>query len=763
MNKAITDGLVLMPTPFAAGLGVWSSGDGVPGSNTYAGSGGGVFVPADQDFAGCMEIVKGAATQKVRYMGETPILPGCYLRVTARVKAVAGALPSVRIAGWPGGTGGNFVSGKVMVGPSKPLTAYGEVVEVSAIIGSGQRGGVDMVWDGAVIYGHLGLDFTGANGGVVRIDDIVIEDVTTVFIRNMLAQVDVRDYGAKGNGTTNDLAAFNAADAAANGREVLVPAGTYLVDGNMTFNSRVRFEGTVVSPPGRLFILQKNYDFGTYVEAFKNEEMAFIKAFGALLNFSDHEGLDLQGRRIGLSAPVDMQAADPTKLTFNTRRVIRNGQFQPIDGAAWNDTVVTSPGTYSASNPLTLTNVTNIANIPVGSLITGNGVGREVYVREVNIAQQRLTLSAGLYDPGTTQTYTFRRFKYLLDFSGFDDLGKFIVDQVEFQCNGTASGVMLSRQGITNQFSDCFFTKPKDRGISSVGSGCQGLMIDRCTFASNEQPLDAESRSTVGMNANANDVKIRDSLAFMFRHFAVLGGSGSVITGNHWFQGDETTNGVRKGGLVITTVDPKSVITGNYIDNNFIEWTNEHDATPAQGGDFSFGGLTITGNIFTANDVANWFNWIVLKPYGAGHSIDGFAVVGNVFRALNGAITRVERVDTTFADLNYGLIKNVTFSGNTFNGVSEEIRNPAPLLYTQSTLDRIWVVESEPWLPFKGRARTVESVTPVGRIERSGGQAIYESPYVEVEQGNDQRQVRVIFDTPCTGKVRVVVRMDNPL
>ena len=136
MNKAITDGLILMPTPFSAGLGVWSSGDGTPGSDTYAGAGGGVFVPADQDFAGCLEIVKTAATQKIRYMGETPILPGCYLRVTARVKAVAGALPSVRIAGWPGTTGGAFVPGRTMTGPAKALTAYGEVVEVSAIIGT---------------------------------------------------------------------------------------------------------------------------------------------------------------------------------------------------------------------------------------------------------------------------------------------------------------------------------------------------------------------------------------------------------------------------------------------------------------------------------------------------------------------------------------------------------------------------------------------------------------------------------------------------
>ena len=63
-------------------------------------SGSGVFVPADQDFGGALEILKTASVQKLRYMGETPVRPGLYIRVTARVKAVSGPLPGVRIAAW---------------------------------------------------------------------------------------------------------------------------------------------------------------------------------------------------------------------------------------------------------------------------------------------------------------------------------------------------------------------------------------------------------------------------------------------------------------------------------------------------------------------------------------------------------------------------------------------------------------------------------------------------------------------------------------
>ena len=139
MNKAITDGIVLMPPGFAGGLDVWSSGDGTPGSTTYDGSGNAAFVPADQDFGGCIEILKSEAIQKLRYTGETPLLPGCYLQIKARVKAISGALPSVRIAAWAGGAGGVHVPAVVQTGPAVSLTTYGKVVEVSAIVGSGAR------------------------------------------------------------------------------------------------------------------------------------------------------------------------------------------------------------------------------------------------------------------------------------------------------------------------------------------------------------------------------------------------------------------------------------------------------------------------------------------------------------------------------------------------------------------------------------------------------------------------------------------------
>jgi len=289
------------------------------------------------------------------------------------------------------------------------------------------------------------------------------------------------------------------------------------------------------------------------------------------------------------------------------------------------------------------------------------------------------------------------------------------------------------------------------------------MMVDRCQFNSNETALNVQSRSTIAMNTNANDVKIRDNRIMMFRHFAVIGGSTTLMTDNHWFQGDTQQNGVRTGGVVITSPNPSSSFSGNYIDNNFIEWTNEHSADPGLGNQFSFGGLTISNNIFFASNVADSFKFIVIKPYGVGHFIHGFSVIGNVFRSINGSIDRVEKVDTTFADLEFSRMRMVTFAGNTFHGVSEEVFNPASLNHTQSTAASTWTADSGPYLPFKGRARVVESVVADGSIRNSSNNVEYIAPSVETGQGTNGRDIKLIWGKAVKGSVRFVVRMDNPL
>lgn len=761
MNKAITDNIVFQPAPFGEGLDQWSAQDGTAGSPSYDGATNATLVAADADFGTCLEMHKTENTQQLRYMGQTPILPGCYLQITVRVKAVSGALPSVRIAGWAGADNNSHVSGLDEVGDTVTLDTYGTPVTLQAIVGTGGRSGVDMVWGIEPVYGHFGLDLTGASGGTVRIEDITITDITKIYHRKMLDVVDVVDFGAIGDGITDDAPAFAAADRHSDGSTtLLVPQGVFYLGSTTTIHSRIRFEGVVTMPDDVHLSLTQNFNYPSYVDAFGDEQLAFKKAFQALFNFTDHESLDLGGRRIEMDEPFDMHAIVGNKDKFAARRVLRNGEFDAVASPNWDDTVVNETASYDSSNSKELTNVSNIASIPVGALVSGNGVGREVYVREVNTATGTVSLNKGLYGAAASQSYEFRRFKYVLDFSGFDRLARFVIDSVDMRGSGVASCLMLPRDGLIFHVKDSFFTLPKDRGITSIHKGCAGMLIDRNQFLSNEQGKKVEDRTSIGFNTNSNDVKLRDNRAISFAHFGLLGGGGNIVTGNHWFQGDTQKTGVTKAGLILTKINCKSTIIGNYIDNSWVEWNNEQDALSDYTSGFPFGGLSITGNNFTAASAASWFRWLVIKPYGDDHHIDGLVVTGNVFKHLQGsALERVERLDTSFADLDHARNRNLTFSGNAFTNVTNSSRSPATLEFTQSGNSSSWVVDFADVLPFGGHARAVSAIVPQGPI--SGGSDNFAQPYALPAQGSNKTQVQVRWPQSVKGTIRCTAMVDE--
>jgi hypothetical protein len=389
-------------------------------------------------------------------------------------------------------------------------------------------------------------------------------------------------------------------------------------------------------------------------------------------------------------------------------------------------------------------------------------VGREVYVQSVNVANGTVELSQPLFAAAGTRTFTFQRYRYLIDMSGFENLSRIEFREVEFNCLGIASGIILPRVGIAIRVDSCFFNRPRDRGITSAGSGCQGLMVDGCQFISNEQDVVAQSRTTIAVNVNANDAKLRSNRVVRFAHFAILGGSGHLVIGNHFFQGDEQLAGLRRAGIVFTSTHARSLVTGNYIDNCFIEWSNEHDPEPDFSNELSFGGLTISTNIFMAIDVASSFRWIVVTPRGAGHFINGLVVTDNTFRAVNGSVDRVEMVDTTFAGLDFGRMRNVTFEANAFHAVSQFTISPLVIEHNQTTEAATWVVEPGPFLPFGGRARVVTGIVPQGAVTNASNVAQYAFPNVLVEQGTARNQAHLRWPSAVKGRAIVTVRCDNP-
>src|SRR5690606_23367951 len=139
------------------------------------------------------------------------------------------------------------------------------------------------------------------------------------------------------------------------------------------------------------------FDLATYSKAFGSDAEGLKRALQAIFYFSDHISFDLSGRRITLEAPIDVAAAAGL-TSFSNRRVLRNGSITATASSAWDTQAVTSTATYTpASHQTRLTSVANVANIPVGSLVQGTGVGREVYVRAKNIGAGTIDLSQPLY------------------------------------------------------------------------------------------------------------------------------------------------------------------------------------------------------------------------------------------------------------------------------------------------------------------------------------------------------------------------------
>ena len=125
----------LMPPPFAEGLDDWSRGDGTPDGPTWETAGNARLAREDGDFGTCLELRTVEAVERVRYMGEVPLLPGAFIEVAARVKAVRGPLPALCVAAWPGGALGQGVDGLPAAGPRVDMPAHGGVCEIRAVIG----------------------------------------------------------------------------------------------------------------------------------------------------------------------------------------------------------------------------------------------------------------------------------------------------------------------------------------------------------------------------------------------------------------------------------------------------------------------------------------------------------------------------------------------------------------------------------------------------------------------------------------------------
>ncbi|GFE51400.1 hypothetical protein So717_31530 [Roseobacter cerasinus] len=554
MNKAITDGAQLMPPSFADAPGAFADGSGPPDWQSVGASA--KLITDDPDFGVCLEF-DTADLQRLRYMGETPLLPGCYLRVSARLKLMRGPAPSARIAGFAGGPGGQPVADAQTLGPKMQLGADGQITEISAIVGPGTRLGVDMVWGPDALFGHFGVDLTGSDAARVRLDGLRIEDVSATYVSQQIAQVDVRDFGASGDGKSDDSDAFEAADQAAQGRSVLVPEGRYLLGRDLRLTAPFRFVGCVVMPEDASLVLTRQFHLPGYCDAFGEPVLALTKALQALMLPDAPTTLDMKGMTVRLSEPLRLRAPQGRDVT-RAARTLCNGRIQAVPGAGWRHDEASLQVDWDSGAPLVLNPAGSAERVRVGARVSGPGVAPETYVRAKHAPDRVVTLNRPLGGGSGARDLTFTRFRYLLDFSDLPELWHFTLSSLEICGETVASGVMLPATGGYFRLRNCTIRDPRDRGLTSCGEGCNALQLSNCSFLSERRT----ALPHLALNANAPGVRIADCRSEGPHEFGHITGGSLLMTGCHV----TNTTGHSQTGLTLAG-HAAYLVTGNHFEN----------------------------------------------------------------------------------------------------------------------------------------------------------------------------------------------------
>ncbi|MHC8945934.1 hypothetical protein ACYX78_14805 [Advenella incenata] len=372
-----------------------------------------------------------------------------------------------------------------------------------------------------------------------------------------------------------------------------------------------------------------------------DQKAQVAEAFYALLKKGRYSELDLEGRQVAIDGVMDFGAIWQGESYTGGGKIVRNGWFSALTDVPQTVNFTRSMKTEVGS---TLVSISSTAGLMPGMYVSGPAVARETYIVGVELPDDgpnTFRINTRAWRSVENVTHRFQEFDYMFDFKNVDNLANFRFHDITFNALGMVSIFRGPKAGSTISFNRCILNQPKMRGITFWTSGGSNLQIDNCQGSSSthERGLPPEERQSIFCTVSTNDCKFRGNYVWEFRHTLVLHGSGNVLTGNHFWQGQQKTAGedpalnTRTASIILTSANNKTNITGNYIDNSWIELAN--DNTTAQNWPLG-GGVTITGNQFTTVSKIGTYGFIALAPYKANSTCARISVVGNVFKNVDG-------------------------------------------------------------------------------------------------------------------------------
>lgn len=486
----------------------------------------------------------------------------------------------------------------------------------------------------SAFLGYSGGNFTAGTAKITGLGDpTVAQDAATLaWTKARIGVIDVTDYAAVGDGTTDNTAALTAASAAAvtAGKPLFFPAGTYANASNLTIAASLRAAaGASLKPASGVRVALQGFgekefgggplmdlsaggtvqfsrqwartlrisDFLTSPDAASNQSEAFRKAFIALYANNGYSSLDLEGRLINLGTDISLVfgenglAAD-INSQYQRNKLIHNGKLR------WGG------GTASADQASEF--MISIEAPDVNSSYLMLGLNWSNVTFDANGSAKNLLRLAGYYE--------------------------FKMDSCTFNDYGAACAVFLDDVDNDGEY-------VSGNGAHFVNCRWRGL-----EFTSPVSPLGCPLRSypgdTIVEGGNC------DTTGSMDFH------SGPVTVQNiHFSYASSLTDGMTPG---VTIRDPREIVICNCdMDNAGILITNQgHAAELAQNATVNWRCIHIAGNKIALNDdPASGYGWCTFTT---------------------------DQVDTIVNGLSIGPNPIFSFTGSGANGVSEvRFRTPS--------------------------------------------------------------------------------------
>jgi hypothetical protein len=334
-----------------------------------------------------------------------------------------------------------------------------------SIVGNVISGLIDPYTGEPVTYSQVINKPDGTPYSNSDIDGVIIRQKTGLgfYKRNFTGGLNVKWYGAKGDGITSDVTAFNNADKS--GYSIVVSSGNYLLDSNVTFSRPMALlAGAIITSSKNIIFnyfsasLQKCLDISGNIQ-FVNTEKIYPQWFGAMGNAK------ASGGTIGIGS---------NQITLTNSNPFAVGDSLYVQGAGTAGSILASKITAITGSVLTLSVTAVTAVTEQGISTVDNTVSLTRFFASARSSANTGKLSANSNSTSGSSLLYIPRGIY----SSFDKLNVYNGCIVQGEYGNVQGGAILMQLNISRPLINIVADNFDISGVSTNGGNGNNIFRD---------------------------------------------------------------------------------------------------------------------------------------------------------------------------------------------------------------------------------------------------------------------------------------------